>query len=56
MVGLLALTSCRLDDNLSPNQPLTNQVSVKQRLAAAQTTSYAVQAGRMNALGNLWMN
>lgn len=56
MVGLLALTSCRLDDNLSPNQPLASQVSVKQKLAAAQTTSYAVQAGRMNALGNLWMN
>lgn len=56
MVGLLALTSCRLDDNLSPNDPLTTQVSVKQRLAAAQTSSYAVQAGTMNALGNLWMN
>lgn len=56
MVGLLALTSCRLDDNITPNEPLTEQVPLKQRLAAAQTTSYAVQAGRMNALGNLWMN
>lgn len=56
MVGLLALTSCRLDDNISPNQPQTTAVSLKQRLAAAQTGSYAVQASSMNGLGNIWMN
>lgn len=56
LVGLLALTSCRLDDNISPNQPLESTVPVKQRLAAAQVSSYAVQASTMNALGNIWMN
>lgn len=56
LAGLLALTSCRLDENLNPNKPVSSAISLKQRLAAAQTSTYAVQAGRMNALGNLWMN
>lgn len=56
MAGLLALTSCRLDDNINPNKPAATAIALNQRLAASQTSSYAVQAGRMNALGNLWMN
>lgn len=56
LVGLLSLTSCSLDDNINPNKPQASSISPRKRLAAAQTTTYVVQAGRMNALGNIWMN
>lgn len=52
----LALVSCRLDDNISPNNPELDQVSARQRLAAAETTTYSVQASSMNGLGNIFMN
>lgn len=52
----LAAVSCRLDDNLSPNKVLADDLTPSLRLAGASTTAYAVQAGNMNALGNAWMN
>lgn len=55
LVGL-AVVSCRLDDNLNPNKVLAENLTPSNRLAAASTTAYAVQAGTMNALGNAWMN
>ncbi|MBU8883302.1 SusD/RagB family nutrient-binding outer membrane lipoprotein [Kaistella sp. DKR-2] len=51
-----AMISCRLDDNLTPNKVLTDQVGPNLRLAGASTSAYAVQAGSMNGLGNAWMN
>lgn len=55
-VAGLALVSCRLDDNLSPNKVLSEDVNPADRLAGASTTAYAMQAGTMNGLGNAWMN
>ncbi|MRM83788.1 SusD/RagB family nutrient-binding outer membrane lipoprotein [Riemerella anatipestifer] len=55
LVGL-SLISCRLDDNISPNHPSLDQVSARQRLSAAETSTYAVQASSMNLLGNVFMN
>lgn len=55
MVGLAAV-SCRLDDNLTPNKVLADNLLPNQRLAGASTDAYAMQAGTMNGLGNAWMN
>lgn len=51
-----AALSCRLDDNLTPNKVLAENLLPAQRLAGASTDSYAMQAGTMNGLGNAWMN
>lgn len=55
IVGI-ALISCRLDDNLTPNKVLADNVLPTLRLAGASTDAYKVQAGTMNGLGNAWMN
>ncbi|MGI9526640.1 MAG: SusD/RagB family nutrient-binding outer membrane lipoprotein [Weeksellaceae bacterium] len=54
--GVFLFTSCELDDNVDPNNPGTEQITARQRLTAAQTSPYSVQAEQMNELGNVWMN
>lgn len=52
----LTVASCSLDDNINPNSPAVEQVSARQRLAAAETGSFSVFASSMNQLGNIFMN
>lgn len=55
IVGL-TLSSCSLDDNINPDKVLADNVTPNLRLSAASVSSYSVQAGSMNFLGNAWMN
>ena len=52
----LSLVACKLDDNIDPNLPQTDDLSPRNLLAAAQTTSYAAQTGSMFRLSNIWTN
>lgn len=59
LLPLMAITlfSCRLDDNISPNEVQADAVTPDLRLSAASTDAYAVLAGHgMNELGNVWTN
>ncbi|MCE3076673.1 SusD/RagB family nutrient-binding outer membrane lipoprotein [Chryseobacterium gwangjuense] len=56
---LLFFNSCSndyIDVNNDPNNAYNNQLTPKNRLAAAETTIYATQAVTMNRFGNLMMN
>ncbi|MBN9311919.1 MAG: hypothetical protein BGO40_08060 [Chryseobacterium sp. 39-10] len=67
LLGLVTI-SCRLDDNLTPNKVLADQLSPSFRLGGASTDAYRVLAGNgltvgstgngagLNALGNAWTN
>lgn len=52
----LALVGCKLDDNIDPNLPQTEDLSPRNLLAAAETTAYAAQTGSMYQLSNIWTN
>lgn len=52
----LSLVACKLDDNIDPNLPQTDDLSPRNLLTAAQTTSYAAQTGSMFQLSNIWTN
>lgn len=52
----LSLVACKLDDNIDPNLPQTDDLSPRNLLAAAETTSYAAQTGSMFQLSNIWTN
>ncbi|WP_294201593.1 MULTISPECIES: SusD/RagB family nutrient-binding outer membrane lipoprotein [Chryseobacterium] len=56
---LLFFNSCSndyIDVNNDPNSAYNNQLTPKNRLAAAETTVFATQAVTMNRFGNLMMN
>lgn len=52
----ISLTSCALDDNINPNEPVLNQTSPIQLLSAAETTTYDAQTTDIMALSNVWLN
>jgi hypothetical protein len=52
----LSLSSCRLDDNMSENNPSKDLVTPDLYLSAAQTTNYTVETSDMYQLSNVWMN
>ena len=52
----LSLISCKLDDNIDPNLPMSETLSARNTLAAAQTSSYDAHASAMNELGNVFSN
>ena len=45
-----------LDVNRNPNEAYNNQLTPKERLAAAETTLFATQSVTLNRFGNLMMN
>lgn len=55
-VAALTLTACQLDDNISPNQAASEQMTPRDLLSAAETQNYNVQAGVIMRLSNVWMN
>lgn len=52
----LSLVSCKLDDNISQNDPGVEQVTPNLYLSAAQTSNYNVEVGDIFELSNVWMN
>jgi len=52
----LSVASCKLDDNISQNDPNVEQVTPNLYLSAAQTSSYNVQVSDIFELSNVWMN
>lgn len=52
----LSVASCKLDDNISQNDPGVEQVTPNLYLSAAQTTSYNVEVSDIFELSNVWMN
>ncbi len=52
----LSVASCKLDDNISQNDPGVEQVTPNLYLSAAQTSNYNVQVGDVFELSNVWMN
>lgn len=55
-ISALTLVACRVDDNIDPNLPLTENLSPRDLLAAAETTAYSAQTGSMYQLANIWTN
>lgn len=47
-------TSCRIDDNINPNQPSVETGTAEVRMVAAQVNAYRAQASYMNELGNIF--
>ena len=45
ILSTLALVACKLDDNIDPNLPRTEDLSPTDLITAAETTSYAAQTG-----------
>lgn len=56
ILSTLALVACKLDDNIDPNLPRTEDLSPTDLITAAETTSYAAQTGSMLQLSNIWTN
>ncbi|WP_374364471.1 SusD/RagB family nutrient-binding outer membrane lipoprotein [Cloacibacterium sp.] len=56
ILSTLALVACKLDDNIDPNLPQTKDLSPRNLITAAETTSYAAQTGSMFQLSNIWTN
>lgn len=56
ILSTLALVACKLDDNIDPNLPRTENLSPTDLITAAETTSYAAQTGSMLQLSNIWTN
>lgn len=57
--SVLFLNSCSrdyLDVNQNPNQAYNDQLTPKERLAAAESTIFATQSVTLNRFGNLMMN
>ena len=52
----LSVASCKLDDNISQNDPGVEQVTPNLYLSAAQTSNYNVEVGDVFELSNVWMN
>lgn len=52
----LSVASCKLDDNISQNDPGVEQVTPNLYLSAAQTSNYSVEVGDIFELSNVWMN
>jgi len=52
----LSVASCKLDDNISQNDPGVEQVTPNLYLSAAQTSNYNVEVGDIFELSNVWMN
>ncbi|RYF20169.1 MAG: SusD/RagB family nutrient-binding outer membrane lipoprotein [Flavobacteriales bacterium] len=52
----LSVVSCKLDDNISQNDPGVEQVTPDLYLSAAQTSNYNVDVGDIFELSNVWMN
>lgn len=55
-VSAITIISCKLDDNIDPNLPLTEDLSPKQLLAAAETAQYSAQSGTMFSISRIWTN
>lgn len=55
-LSALVLTGCKLDDNIDPNLPQTDDLSPRDLITAAETTTYAAQTGAMFQLSNIWTN
>lgn len=55
-IGALTLTSCRIDENIDPNNPQVDDLTPKELLAAAQTSSYDALTTDMMLVSNVWMN
>ena len=50
-------TSCReMDDNISPNNVLPEELSPRQMITAAENYVFSTQAGTLNSLSNVWTN
>ena len=59
IISLMGLQSCSreyLDVNENPNQAYNDQLTPRERLAAAETGIFATQAVTVNRFGNLMMN
>lgn len=58
VTALIGLNSCSdyLDVNENPNEAYNDQLSPKERLAAAETTLHATHSVTLNRFGNLMMN
>lgn len=52
----LSLVSCKLDDNISENNPSVDMVTPDLYLSAAQTSNYSVEVSDIFELSNVWMN
>lgn len=52
----ILMIGCKLDDNIDPNLPLTENLSPRQLLAAAETSQYAAQSGTMFSISRIWTN
>lgn len=55
-LAALSVASCKLDDNISQNDPSVEAVTPNLYLSAAQTSNYNVQVGDIFELSNVWMN
>ncbi len=55
-ISAMTMVACRMEDNIDPNIPQTEDLSPRNLLAAAETTSYAAQMGSMYQLANIWTN
>ncbi|MCY0968811.1 SusD/RagB family nutrient-binding outer membrane lipoprotein [Chryseobacterium wangxinyae] len=55
-IAALSVASCKLDDNISQNDPGVEQVTPDLYLSAAQTSNYNVEVGDIFELSNVWMN
>lgn len=55
--AVFSIYSCsRLDDNMSPNAVPDGNVPARQKLAAAETSTFDAQTGDLIELSNFWMN
>lgn len=52
----LSVASCKLDDNVSENNPSVDAVTPNLYLSAAQTSNYDVEVSDIFQLSNVWMN
>jgi len=52
----LTLTACKLDDNMDPNVPLTEDLTPRLQITAAETSLFAAQSNNMFSLSKIWTN
>ncbi len=50
------MASCSLDNNIDPNNPQSENLDARMRLASAEVQTYSTQGNQLNILGNIWMN
>ena len=52
----LTLTGCRLDNNIDPKLPKTEDLAPRNLITAAETVNFTAQSGSMFSLSRIWTN